>query len=106
MKYDQSNSGDQFGADDDDREEISGAFSQPWRRFGRGTEGCEQIACFHVISVLIPMQGILILTRNGPEPENATTAAFGFRSGNGSVMHLVASAGINIFADPRYGASR
>lgn len=54
MKYDQCNSGDKLSADDGDGQEIAGAFSQPRRRPGNGSDGCGQLTCFHGTSVLIP----------------------------------------------------
>jgi hypothetical protein len=106
MKHYQSNSGDQFSADDGDSENISGALSQPRCRYGRDPDGYRELTCSHVKPVLIPMQFVLVFARNGPEPENAPIVAFAFQSGNGPVMLLVAPARTIFFVEQRRARGR
>jgi hypothetical protein len=104
MKDNQRNSCDQFGADDENRDEISGAFSHPWCRCG--FDGCGYSVGVHFTSVPISMQAMPISARNTPKPENAAVTAFALQRGNGSVVLLVASAGTIIFVELWRAGSR
>jgi hypothetical protein len=54
IQYYESDPGDQFSADDDDREEIPGTLPQPWRLIGCGSDESGYLTCSHVTPVLMP----------------------------------------------------
>jgi hypothetical protein len=97
MEHDQRNSGDEFGADNGNCDQISCAFTYPRQGDGGGSGEGGWLVCFHATLILIAAERAFILARYGPKPKNAAIVAIAFQGGNGPVVLLVASTGTNIF---------